>query len=156
MKPLIKENLIEPDWLNPAKKGNELAQAVIAAAREVYRHLGPGFAREIYEEALCAELNEAHLPFERRREVGVLYKNWPIGRHRLPLLVAETLIVEVMDTEELTSVHRAQMVAWLKATSLHLGLLIAFNAPLWKNCVQRVSYRNNQAQGWSYARNGVQ
>ena len=52
MKPFVKENLIEPDWIHPAKKGNKLAQAVSAAAREVHRHLGPGFARENDEEAL--------------------------------------------------------------------------------------------------------
>ena len=156
MKPFIKTNLVDGLLVQPAKKGQGLAAAVIAAAREVHRHLGPGFTREIYEEALCTELNEARIPFERRREVGVLYKNWPIGQHRLPLLVDGAVIVEALAAESLTSNDRARMIAWLKAANLSQGVLLNFNVPALKSGIQRVCYRENETGDWSYARNAGQ
>lgn len=58
----------------PAAKTDELAHAVIGAAIEVHRNLGPGFLEEVYEEALCMELGLRQIPFERQKRVTVEYK----------------------------------------------------------------------------------
>ncbi len=69
------------------KKVDELAHAVIGAAIEAHRHLGPGFLESVYEEALCIELAERQVSFEHQKEISVLYKGRPIGKHRIDLLV---------------------------------------------------------------------
>ena len=155
MKPFIKLNLIQPELVSPPMSWSELAREVIAAAKEAHRHLGPGFAEKIYEEALCSELKEAGIPFERQREISVLYKNWPIGTHRLQLLVDGSLLVKIEVIDAVAEIHKARMIAWLRATGLPLGLILNFNVPILKNGIQRVMYRDNQTTGWSPFRSGV-
>jgi GxxExxY protein len=132
--------LIEPD-----KRTDELAHAVIGAAIEVHRQLGPGFLESIYEEALCVELAARELLFERQKEINVTYKGHQIGRQRIDLLVGQALIVELKTVEELAEIHKAQVISYLKATGLRLGLLINFNVPVLKNGIQRIVYTDNRA-----------
>ena len=122
---------------------DELARAVIGAAIEVHRQLGPGFLESIYEEALCLELADAGISFERQKEIGVAYKARIIGKHRLDLLVGGQLVVELKTVEELADIHQAQVISYLKTTRLQLGLLINFNVPILRNGIQRVVYTNN-------------
>jgi GxxExxY protein len=126
--------------IEPGKQVDELAHAVIGAAIEVHRHLGPGFLEGVYEEALCIELAERRVSFERQKEISVLYKGRPIGKHRIDLLVEELLIVELKAIEALAEIHKAQVISCLKATCLPLGLLINFNVSILKNGIQRVVY----------------
>jgi GxxExxY protein len=126
--------------IEPEKRVDELAHAVIGAAIEVHRHLGPGFLESIYEEALCVELRERGIPFERQKEVSVLYKDREIGKHRIDLLVGGLLIVELKTVETLAEIHKAQIISYLKAMRLSLGLLINFNVPILKSGIQRVIY----------------
>jgi GxxExxY protein len=129
------QTLIEPE-----QRVDELARAVIGAAIEVHRQLGPGFLESIYEEALCIELENRQIPFERQKEISVLYKGRPIGTQRIDLLVGELLIVELKAVEALAEIHKAQVISYLKATHLSLGLLINFNVPVLKNGIQRIVY----------------
>ncbi len=126
--------------IEPEKQVDELARAVIGAAIEVHRHLGPGFLESIYEEALCLELVRAGITVERQKEVGVIYKDQVIGKHRLDLLVGGRLVVELKTVDELAAIHKAQVISYLKAMRLSLGLLINFNVPVLKDGVQRVVY----------------
>ncbi|MEI8288909.1 MAG: GxxExxY protein [Verrucomicrobiota bacterium] len=125
-------------FIEPGTKVDELARAVIGAAIEVHRQLGPGFLEGIYEEALCVELADAGISFERQKEIGVAYKSRIIGKHRLDLLVGGQLIVELKTVEELAEIHKAQVISYLKTTRLQLGLLINFNVPMLRNGIQRV------------------
>ncbi len=125
------------------KKVDELARAVIGAAIEVHRQLGPGFLEGIYEEALCLELADAGISFERQKEIGVAYKARMVGKHRLDLLVGGQLVVELKTVEELADIHKAQVISYLKTTRLQLGLLINFNVPMLRNGIQRVVYTND-------------
>jgi GxxExxY protein len=133
------QHLIEPD-----KNTDGLAHAVIGAAIEVHRHLGSGFLENVYEEALGVELADRKIPFERQKEINMLYKDRQIGKHRLDLLVGQSLIVELKTVAEFAEIHKAQLISYLKATSLPLGLLINFNVPVLKNGIQRVVYSNKQ------------
>jgi len=128
--------------IEPNQKTDELAHAVIGAAIEVHRQLGPGFLESIYEEALCVELEARRIPFERQKEISVLYKDRPIGQQRIDLVVGESLIVELKACEALAEIHKAQVISYLKATHLSLGLLINFNVPVLKNGIQRIIYTN--------------
>ncbi len=127
------ETLIEPNQMTDA-----LAHDVIGAAIEVHRHLGPGFLESIYEEALACELSARQIPFERQKEIGVRYKDQIIGRHKLDLLVGESLVVELKTVDALADIHKAQVISYLKVTGLKLGLLINFNVPILKSGIQRV------------------
>ncbi len=140
--------------IEPERRVDELAHAVIGAAIEAHRHLGPGFLESVYEEALCIELAEKQVPFERQKEISVLYKGRSIGRQRIDLMVGEVLIVELKAIEALAEIHKAQVISYLKATRLPLGLLINFNVPVLKNGIQRVVYTDNNSAAWRSLRLG--
>ena len=127
-------------FFEPDSQTDELARAVIGAAIQVHRHLGPGYLESIYEEALGVELAEAGLAFERQKEISVDYKGRVIGKQRVDLLVGGRLLVELKAVEALAEIHKAQVISYLKAMQLPLGLLINFNVPVLKAGVQRVVY----------------
>ncbi|HKP53306.1 MAG TPA: GxxExxY protein [Chloroflexia bacterium] len=116
----------------------ELAHAVIGAAIEVHRILGPGLAEVVYEEALCIELTVRGIPFARQPVITMSYKGRSVGESRLDLLVGNMLVVELKSVEALLPVHKAQLVAYLKITNNKLGLLINFNVPYLKEGLKRI------------------
>jgi GxxExxY protein len=122
----------------PSEELDQLAHAVIGAAIEVHRILGPGFLESVYEDALCVELELRGIPFANQKEIKLYYKGHDVGKDRLDVLVAEKLIVELKAVEALAPIHSAQVISYLKATGLHLGLLINFNVPVLKNGIKRV------------------
>jgi GxxExxY protein len=124
--------------IEPSKRLDRLARAVIGAALEVHRHLGPGYLESVYEEALAVELGLRGLSFVRQKPFGVSYKGHEIGEGRLDLLVGDELLVELKAVEALGPIHKAQEISYLKATDLHLGLLINFNVPVLKDGIQRI------------------
>jgi GxxExxY protein len=112
---------------------------VIGAAIEVHRLLGPGLLESVYEVALCRELLLREVAFERQVSVPVLYKGEPLNcQVKLDLLVSGNVIVEVKAVEKLMSVHRAQLLTYLRLQDLWLGLLINFNVEVLREGVRRV------------------
>ena len=122
----------------PDKKTDELAKAVIGAAIEVHRVLGPGYLESVYDEAMAVELNLRGVAFERQKGMSVDYKGHAVGEGRLDLVVDGCLIVELKAVETLAPIHTAQVISYLKATQLPLGLLINFNVPLLKDGIRRI------------------
>ena len=104
----------------------DLSSAVIQAAIEVHKQLGPGFLESIYEEALCAELAGRGIPFERQKSVQIMYKGQPTGEHRLDLLVGQQLVVELKAIAALEPVHFSIVRSYMKATHVESGLLLNF------------------------------
>lgn len=117
---------------------DSLARAVLDAAFEVHRHLGPGWPESVYEQALCVELGLRGVAYVRQPAVTVSYKGQRVGEGRLDLLVDGKLIVEVKATEALAPVHTAQVLTYLKATGCDLGLLITFNVALLRRGIRRL------------------
>ena len=115
-----------------------LAKAVIDAAIEVHRELGPGFLESVYEEALAVELTTRQIPFERQKPVSVMYKDRAVGEGRIDLVVGGELLVELKAVEALAPIHKAQVISYLKAMGRQLGLLINFNVPVLRSGIQRV------------------
>jgi len=124
----------------PSKLVDQLAHSVIGAAIEVHRHLGPGYLENIYEEAVCLELNLLGIPFERQKPIAVWYKGRELGHGRLDFLVGEQLVVELKTVDALTGIHKAQVISYLKAMGLRLGLLINFNVPVLRQGIQRIVF----------------
>lgn len=111
----------------------EFARAVIGCAITVHRILGPGFKEPIYQRALCLELDSQGISYESEKRVSVRYKQWEIPGHRLDLLVGGCLIVELKVDSTLKKLYRRQVLSYLKATDLRLGLLINFNLEILKD-----------------------
>ena len=122
----------------PSKELDDLARLVIGAAIEVHRVLGPGYLESVYEEALFYEIELRGILCERQVKISVDYKGHRVGESRLDLLVAKILPVELKVVDVLAPVHQAQILSYLKMTSLQLGLLINFNVPLLKQGIKRV------------------
>lgn len=125
----------EPDGL-----ADPWASQVIGAAIEVHRKLGPGFLESVYEEALAIELQLRDVPFVRQAPVAMNYKGYVVGEGRIDMVVADMLLVELKTVEALGEIHRAQVISYLKASRLNLGLLINFHVPVLKDGIQRIIF----------------
>lgn len=124
----------------PGATVDGFAHAVIGAAIEVHRVLGPGYLESVYEEALCLELGDRGIPFERQVPFAVNYKGRPVGTGRLDVLVGGVLVVELKAADALLPVHRAQVLSYLRATNLPLGLLLNFKAPTLRDGLERIVF----------------
>ena len=124
--------------VEPSKDLDALAHLTIGAAIEVHRALGPGYLETVYEQALAVELSLRHVEFDRQYEISVRYKQHDVGKSWLDLLVGGRLIVELKAVDSLNENHRAQLISYLRATGLRLGLLINFNVPVLKQGIRRV------------------
>ncbi len=88
--------------------------------------------------ALCHELSRIGIPWEQQKEVMVAYKDIEIPGQRLDLLVGTRIIVELKCVDEFTAIHQAQVISYLKATGLRLGLLINFKVQRLKEGIKPV------------------
>jgi GxxExxY protein len=119
---------------------NDLSGAIIGAAIEVHRQTGPGLLESAYEACLAFELSAGGIPFERQKELPLLYKGNRIDvGFRIDLLVADTIVVELKAVERTLPIHKAQVITYLKLTGCKLGLLINFNVHRLINGVERVA-----------------
>lgn len=106
----------------------EIVRRVIGCAIRVHRTLGVGFLESTYREATCLELDAQGLAFEREKSIPVLYRGRLVGRQRLDLLVGGLVIVEIKAVSALGEVHQSQLIAYLRASGLRIGLLMNFHA----------------------------
>lgn len=104
----------------------ELSFAVVGAAMEVYKLLGPGFSEEIYQRALEREISLRNLPYVAQQQIKVVYKDTIVADYFLDLVVDQKIVVELKAVSALASVHEAQVLSYLKASGLELGILINF------------------------------
>jgi len=111
---------------------------IIRCALEVHRALGPGLLENVYESALCVELEVNGIPFERQVQVPLFYRGELIAAHRIDLVVEGEVIVEVKSVERLAPIHRAQLLSYLRMKSLKVGLLLNFNSPALHGGIRRV------------------
>ena len=120
------------------EKTNELTQRVIGCAIEVHRQLGPGLLESIYESALVAELELASIRYARQVIVPVSYKGRVIWEHRVDLLVADQVVLELKAVERHEPIFDAQFLSYLRITNCPIGLLINFNTRLLRDGIKRV------------------
>lgn|SRR5579862_926007 len=103
---------------------------ILGAAIEVHRALGAGFLESVYENALAVALRNRGIHFARQHGVRVWFEGQEVGLHRLDLVVEEQVVVEIKAVRALEDIHFAQLRSYLRATGLHTGLLLNFNAPI--------------------------
>ena len=105
----------------------ELSQEIIGAAIEVHRSLGPGFLESLYEEALCIELDNLRIPYERQKTLEIRYRDHKIGEHRLDLLIASKLVVELKAVKEIEPIHFTIVRSYVKASNATSGIILNFS-----------------------------
>ncbi|HPC19385.1 MAG TPA: GxxExxY protein [Kiritimatiellia bacterium] len=105
-----------------------LTEKVIGCAIEVHRALGPGLLESAYQQCLAYELKLNGIPFRTEVPVPIAYKGIQLEcGYRLDFVVDDRLILELKSVDEITGIHRAQLLTYLKLTGIPTGLLINFN-----------------------------
>jgi GxxExxY protein len=118
----------------------DCSEAVIGACIEVHRCLGPGLLESAYEHCVAHELALSGLRFERQRPVPLEYKGTKLDcGYRLDLVVEESLILEIKCVDALQPIHEAQLLTYLRLTSLRAGLLVNFRANVLKAGLRRLT-----------------
>ncbi|MGC1436365.1 MAG: GxxExxY protein [Terriglobales bacterium] len=105
---------------------------------EVHRELGPSLLESAYEECFCHELHMRGLSFQRQVELPVAYKGLKLDcGHRLDIVVENAVIVELKSIEQISPIHHAQLLTYLRLAGKKVGLLINFNVAVLKNGIVR-------------------
>jgi len=119
----------------------ELTEKIIQAAIMVHKALGPGFIESFYENALCIELENRGIVYERQKSIVVTYCDQPVGEHRLDLLVERRAVVELKAVKDLDAIHFSVVRSYMKAVNTETGLLLNFaTMPLTIKRVGREKY----------------
>ena len=120
---------------------NEISRAIIGAAIEVHKILGPGLIESVYEECLKKELDLRGIHYQSQVTFPLIYKGMDTGKvFRIDLLVENEVVVELKAVDELTALNEVQLVTYLKLLDKRLGLLINFNVDRLVNGVSRKVY----------------
>lgn len=107
----------------------EEVYAIIGAAMEVLAQLGRGFVESVYQEALAIEFTKRGIPYLEQKELVITYKGKTLEKRFLvDFLLYNKIILEIKAVEKLTNVHEAQLLNYLKASGISIGLLVNFNS----------------------------
>ena len=121
------------------RDSDDLTRAIIGAAIDVHKALGPGLLESIYEEALCYEFELRGIDHQRQVPINVVYKGKPIKGQQIDLIVNGPVIIELKSVSKLHEIVFAQILSYLKATGLKRGLIINFGEKRLVDGVRRVS-----------------
>ena len=103
--------------------------AIQGAIFEVYKEMGPGFIEAVYQECLEKEFDSKNIPYESQANVGLHYKNTAlIHTYKADFICFDSILIELKAVKEITDIHRAQLLNYLNATKLKLGLLVNFSS----------------------------
>lgn len=116
----------------------DLVHRTIGCCITVHRELGPGLLESICSRAVCLELEANGISFEREKRIPVLYRGIVLCHQRLDLVVEGRIVVEVKSVETLHAVHHAQLISYLRASGIRVGLLVNFNSAILKDGLRRI------------------
>jgi GxxExxY protein len=121
-----------------SEETEKVVHASIGCAMTVHRLLGPGFKECIYAQAYRLELHDAGLSFESEKRILVPYRTWEIPGQRIDLIVEGVVLVELKVIPRLRKIHERQVVSYLRATKLPVGLLMNFDTLLLRDGLKRI------------------
>jgi GxxExxY protein len=117
---------------------DDLSYQVIGCALEVHKHLGPGLLESSYEKCLAYELALHNIAYKLQSPLSIQYKSVNIDCvYRLDLVIEDQIIVELKSVRELTRIHDAQILTYMKLAKIPTGLLINFNVTILKHGIKR-------------------
>jgi GxxExxY protein len=104
----------------------ELSYKIVGCGMEVHSKLGPGFLEKVYENSLMLLLRKEGISSKQQAPVKVRFEGELVGEYRADILVDEKIILELKMVDKIVDVHRAQMLHYLRATGLKLGMILNF------------------------------
>jgi GxxExxY protein len=117
---------------------NKLTEAIIGAAIEVHRELGPGLLESVYEQCLAHELMLMKIGYTVQQALPVEYKGIKLDcGYRIDMVVEKQVLIELKSIEKVADIHVAQILTYMKLAKIKLGLLINFNVKMLKDGVRR-------------------
>ena len=116
----------------------EYVAEVVDCGFVVHRDVGPGYMEPLYANAMGIELRSRGITFEREKVVAVRYRDEPVGIHRLDFVVCNCIVLELKAVKVLEPVHQAQLMAYMKASQIRVGLLMNFCGATFKGGIKRV------------------
>ncbi len=126
-------------------KYSEITELIIKAFYNVYNKLGYGFLEKVYENGMMIELKRLGLKVEKQKPIKVFYDEFEIGEYFADLVVNDSVIVELKAAENLLPEHEAQLVNYLKATDIEVGMLLNFGKePKFKRRVLTSEFKNHK------------
>ena len=105
---------------------DSITEIIIGAAFRVHNELGFGFLEKVYENALVIELNEQGMKVEQQKQLPVFYKGKNVGCYSADLLIEDKVVIELKSCKAIAEQHHAQLLNYLKASGIEVGLLINF------------------------------
>lgn len=121
------------------EKFEDCTSAIIGAAIEVHKHLGPGLLETAYELCLAEELKLRNLSVRTQVRLPVIYKGVALPyTYKLDLVVEDQVVVEAKAVQQLAPVHEAQLLTYLRLSGKRVGLLINFHVPVLRSGVKRL------------------
>jgi len=132
--------MIKDNYIN-----SEITDLIIKAFFNVYNKLGYGFLKKVYENAMMIELKRLGLNAEKQKQLKVFYDEFEIGEYFADIIVNDCVIVELKAAEVICPEHEAQLVNYLKATDIEVGLLLNFGKePKFKRRVLTSEFKNHK------------
>jgi len=125
--------------MEPNPDLNRITNAVIGAAIDVHKALGPGYVESVYQQALAIAFTKRSIRFKAQHPFSVAYEGVEVGEGRLDFLIEDTVVVELKAMESFHPVHTAQVISYMKATHCHLALLINFNVRKLTDGIKRIA-----------------
>jgi len=105
---------------------------------EVHKEIGPGLLESAYQQCLCRELSLRKLKFDTEMPLPIRYKGMLLDcGYRLDIVVEKKIVLELKSVEELTDLHEAQLLSYLRLGGYELGMLMNFNVPVIKDGIKR-------------------
>lgn len=126
MKPRINSN--EHEEFKTKLLYKELSYKIIGIAMRVHKELGSGFLEKVYENAMMVLFRKQGIEAEQQKPINVMFENEIVGSYFADILVEDKVVLELKTIEKLTGVHKAQALNYLKATGLHLAIILNFHS----------------------------
>ncbi len=117
-------------------KHKELTDQIIQSFYKVYNELGTGFLETVYENSLVLVLRERGLKVDQQKELKVKFRDVIVGDYRTDLIIDDKIIIEIKAVSKLIKAHEAQLIHYLKATGIEVGMLLNFgDSPEFKRMI---------------------
>jgi len=130
----------------------DLVYSIVGCAMEVHSELGPGFLEAVYEEALAVVFKKKQIPFERQKKIKIKFQGkYLVSEYIADLIVDNNIIIELKAVSSLKGIYEAQVINYLKATGINVGLLLNFGDEklIWKRLIysSKGNLATNDANG---------